>query len=97
MEGLARYCRLLCVEPPITIDTPFRKPKVFREWLARKRGLRQLSEGHVYYKPVALVPYYVSLKFPSIAAFNRTVMKASLRYMLFRGEWMRKYLFRQVR
>ncbi|MFC2040940.1 glycosyltransferase [Chloroflexota bacterium] len=81
-EGLGKYSRLLCVEPPITIDTPFRKPKVFWEWLTRRRGLRQFSETLWLYKPVAIVPYYISHRFPFLRGANGVVMKASLTKVL---------------
>lgn len=82
LEGLSKYSRFLCVEPPITVDTPFRKPKIFLQWLAGKRGLRQLSKSLWLYKPLAIFPYYISFRFPSLKYLNLIVMGISLRKAL---------------
>lgn len=82
LEGLGKYSRLLCVEPPITVDSPFRKPKDFLQWLAGRRGLRHLSDTLWLYRPVAIVPYYISLRFPVLECVNRAMMRASLRKVL---------------
>ena len=81
-EALGKYSRLLCIEPPITIDTPLRKPGVFWEWLTGSRGLRQLSDTLWLYKPLALVPYRVSFELPWLKWLNKVLMRASINGVL---------------
>jgi len=68
----------MLTEPPMTVDIPFRRPRLFLDYLKSVRFLRQIGPTHWLYKPIALVPYSVSLRFPVFRKVNRYIMKASL-------------------
>ena len=84
LEALGKYTNLLCVEPPVTLDILLRRPRLFLDWLKRRKALRQIGETLYIYKPVALVPYSVSLRIPWLKKVNRYLMKASLQHGLLR-------------
>ena len=82
MEALGKYTNLLSIESPVTLDIPLRRPLLFLDWLKRGRFLRQITPTLLVYKPVALVPYSISLRLPWFKTANRAVMKASLRNVI---------------
>lgn len=82
LEGLSKYANLLCVEPPVTMDIPLRRPSLFLDWLKTRRVLRRIGPTLWLFKPVVLVPYSVSLRLPLFKKANRAIMKASLRNVL---------------
>ena len=81
-EALGKYSRLLCVEPPITIDTPIRKSRIFWERLTRRRGLRQYFDTLSLYKPLAFVPYRIAFEIPWLKWINKLLIRASLNKVL---------------
>ncbi|MFQ5786342.1 MAG: glycosyltransferase [Thermodesulfobacteriota bacterium] len=83
LKAIAKYCRLLCVEPPITIDIPFRKAHTFFNWIFRRQWKIRLTEAGIYLiKPVALVPHVITLQFPLFARINRILLERQLRQVL---------------
>ena len=83
LQEIARYCRLLCIEPPITLDAFFRRLSICREWISGKgRGIRQIGPSLYLYRPIALVPYFVAWRFPTLGRLNRVILGLSLRHAL---------------
>ena len=82
LEGLGKYANLLCIEPPVTLDIPFRRPSLFLDWLKRRRILRQVGSSLWLYKPFTLVPYSLSLRLPGLKRANRVIMKISLNHVI---------------
>lgn len=83
ITALARYSRILCLESPVTIDTPLRKPRRFIRWLRYRGRLRQVDNSlylYLYlYLPFMLVPYAISFKHPIFQGINRRLMRWNAR------------------
>lgn len=76
---LAKHCKLLCVEPPISLVEPLRMPALFFKWVRGARGLRQISNNLYLYRPIALVPYFGSVLFPTFSGPNKFLMQTGLK------------------
>ena len=82
LEGIGAVTRLLCIEPPLTLASPLIRRRDLSQALWGSARLRQLGDTLWLYKPLALFPYAITLRFPWLAPYNRTVMKWSLRGLL---------------
>jgi len=75
--------KMLCVERPICpISTPLKQPRKFLEWLAGKRGLRQVEENVWAWTPWVFIHDIVALKRPSIARLNMQLVRHKLTAIL---------------
>lgn len=80
--AMSKYARVLCVELPISLASPFMYPRKFREWLSGRRGLRQLFPNLFLYTPMAPVPYALSYRNRFLRLLNRASISFSLRAAL---------------
>ena len=78
IEALSKYCNILCVEPPLTIDILLRKPKYFCVNLPKIIHQRQINNGLFVYKPMMLFSAASSLLVPCINRLNLVVIKLFL-------------------
>ena len=78
VEALSKYCNILCVEPPLTIDLLFRKPKYFCINLPKLIHQRQINNKLFVYKPMMLFSAASSLLVPWINRLNLVVIKLFL-------------------
>jgi len=81
LTALAQYSRVLLVQVPLTIDSPLRKPRKFLRWLTGRDRLRQISQSLFIARPLALVPYGVSFRYPWLRRANEWLMNRSIRSM----------------
>lgn len=79
LETLSRYSNLLCIEPPISLDRPFRQPGALAKWLSNGLELREISDMFHLYRPPAVVPYAAAFWVPLFARLNRLVAGPFLR------------------
>ncbi len=74
LTALGQLGKVLLVQVPITIDSPLRKPVKFMRWLTGKDRLSRLSETLFLARPLALVPYGISFRYPWLRRINRWLM-----------------------
>jgi glycosyltransferase involved in cell wall biosynthesis len=77
LEAMAQHCRLLCVEPPITLDSLFRCPSVCKE-----RGIRPIGPRLYLYRPLALVAYFLAWRFPTVGWLNHRLLSLLVRQVI---------------
>lgn len=57
MSRLPRSNRILYVEPPISLLSPFKDPTCWKKWRAWQKGLRQWRENIYLYPPPVFFPF----------------------------------------
>ena len=78
VEALSKYCTILCVEPPLTIDVLLRKPKYFCTNLLKTLHQRQIKNDLFIYKPMMLFSATSSLLVPWLNKLNLVVIRLFL-------------------
>lgn len=69
--AMAKYAKILCVEPPLTIfDAVFRPRKVWRQRLKIKSKLLQINENLFVYTPIAVAPFGLSYRSNLLSRLN---------------------------
>ena len=69
LEAMGKHCNLLCVNPPVSVDTIFRSPKKFLNWLKTSK-----LEKHAFLsvcRPFALTSYGISDRIAVFKIINR--------------------------
>ena len=70
--AIARYTKVLCVEPPLTIfDAVFRPGRIWRQRFKIKNRLRQVNKNLFIYTPIALAPFGLSYRNSLLSRLNR--------------------------
>jgi glycosyltransferase involved in cell wall biosynthesis len=83
--AMAKYVRVLCIEPPITLLSPFLHYTRFLQFLKGKTGLRQIGHLVYLYSPIALIPFGAFIMFPLPKIFeriNKIVISSSIKRIL---------------
>ena len=75
VEALSKYCNILCVEPPLTIDILLRKPKYFCRNLPKIIHQRRAGNNLFVYKPIMFFSPAISLLIPWFNSLNLVVIK----------------------
>ncbi len=57
MSRLPKSNRILYVEPPISLLSPFKDPTCWKKWVAWRRGLRRWRENIYLYSPPVILPF----------------------------------------
>ena len=71
--------KMLCVERPVCpLSTPVKHPRKFLEWLAGRRGLRQVEQNVWAWTPWVLIHDIVALKRPAIERLNMRLVRRGL-------------------
>jgi len=76
--ALAKYCRILCVEPPINIFSALIDLRSSVQVFISRRRLRKVSSNIYICKPLTLFPYFVVFRLPFVHALNRRLLALSL-------------------
>lgn len=75
IEALSSHANLLCVLPPIGLDTSVRRFKEFRTSVKRGYGIERVSGNFHLYRPITAVSYIVPVMFPYLEALNVFAME----------------------
>lgn len=70
IETLSLHANLICVLPPIGLDTSVRRFKEFRESIKKGYGIEKVSNNFYLYRPITAVSYIVPVMFPYLEALN---------------------------
>lgn len=77
MSRLPKSNRILYVEPPITLLSPFKDPALWRKWKAWLKGVRHLNDNVYLYSPPVTMPF--GNRFRLINRINQWLISVSLR------------------
>ena len=78
IEGLSRYCRVICIEPPITILSLVRNFRSSIKSLFNRKIHKTFHRTIEYYRPIMIVPYAVSCRLNIMELANRCFLFISL-------------------
>lgn len=70
IEALSLHMNLICVLPPIGLDTSVRRFKEFRESIKKGYGIEKVGNNFYLYRPITAVSYIVPAMFSYLEALN---------------------------
>lgn len=70
IKGLSLHTNLMCVLPPIGLDTSVRRFKEFRESIKERYSVENVSSNFYLYRPITAVSYIVPVMFPYLEVLN---------------------------
>jgi glycosyltransferase involved in cell wall biosynthesis len=74
LKALSKYGPVLCVEPPITLLSPFFHLKKIKKYLKGERGIRKLGNNLYLYTPFSFFPYAISHLIPILKLVDKKLI-----------------------
>jgi glycosyltransferase involved in cell wall biosynthesis len=78
LVALSKYCFILCIEPPLTLDVAIRKPGIFLKDISKIFSPRQINNNLFVYKPLMFLSPIASLMIPALERINLFSIKPFL-------------------
>jgi len=91
ITALAKYAKVLCVQPPMTLDRFIRNPILAFSWLFTQKKLYRESENLYIYAPFALFSYGIAHLFKFPKGLNKSIIARSVERIL-QKLGMKKYV-----
>lgn len=80
LSAMGKFCKLLCINPPISIDTLFRKPGAFFNWLKKNKVERY--DSLIVYTPFAFSSYGISDAIYLFKPINRYIVSRMVKRII---------------
>ena len=79
IEALSKYCKVVCIEPPVTIFHAIVQVNIFFKWLMRKQRKEGKEKNVFFFRPFMPVPYRMAYYSGFFGWLNNFFLKHSFK------------------